>query len=166
MFKKIKDFINSNLGQNLIFVGVLMFLIFKSVQGKSNTENHETMRFIAFGIIIMLSYTVSFAFISRLYKTKTEISMSAKKPVLSQSRYIIGFIAIIVLALIFNSFMLVLYAIGFGILWGVLYGIFWLLSKQGMKIWDLLKKHKRKQMFDYFSNRPENRRRDSENKDQ
>jgi hypothetical protein len=148
---KIKKYFNSESIQIFILIGIVCFFIINSFQTKKSSENFELIKILTFTIVLLSSTVTSFRILSNIHK-----SYKNREIGLNNNLIIIGFIAIIVLAILTDFSKITIVSIGIGIIMGVLKWIFWLIEKLGLKLWDIFKENKRKQMFDYFENRPEN----------
>lgn len=154
--KKIRNYLKANSVQNAILIGFILYLLNRDLLKDKGLGDLRSLLAIAFTVVIILSFTVSFTYISRLYKKRVEPDSNFKEPLLNTFGLAIGFISVTLLIVISDFSLVVFAVIAIGIVSGIVYGVFWLAGKMGLKLWELFKRHKRQQMHDFFANRPEN----------
>ncbi len=160
---KVKQFLKNERLSNTIVIGIFAPLILKEALKQSMTKKVELIILIAFTVVLVLSAGLTFTFITRLFGQKHEADDKAEKSKtgITKTMTLVGFVAVIVLAVLTDFSMFNVRAILFGVYFGICIAIYSLLGKGAKKIWGNYKKRKRQKYFDRLNDRPENRRRNA-----
>ncbi len=132
-----------------------VFLYVFSKEQHTAEENFESLRFLAFSTVFMVSFVLMFNLMAMILILKSK-PKHKKEPVKLRHTQIVhgvGYIALVVLIVLTDFSVITFWAIAFGLFTGVFYSLYLLVGKILTRIWNSAKQGARKRYFDEFTKR-------------
>ncbi len=146
---------------NTIAIGIAGTVFLKGILKQSGAENLEFLTMVGAALVLIFSGGLVFNFTMRLFGQKIVSEVETSKTELRKTLRAVGFVAVILLAIVTDLSIINVRVISMGAFLGFGIAIYSLLGKGSVSIWNSYRKRKNQKYFDELNDRPENRRRNS-----